>query len=146
LYQVALSRGLRLTTDLDRIDPKPVRAWRVVVDDNHLVTLQWPHRRPLFDHIPLDLPDDWLPTARNAGTVLLFAGYGFGMHERAHDGGARPLRHVEHAAYTGALAAGAVTVSVPAEPDYPADVAIPASRSPVDEPVWAPVSARRAAA
>jgi len=140
LYQVTLGRGLRLTTDLEHLDLTPMQAWRVVIDDDHLVTLVWPHHRPLFEHIPLDLPDGWLPTATEAGTVLLFAGYGLGMHEHAHDGESHPLRHVAHAAYTGALAAGAVTVSLPVEPEYSVDVAIPMSRSPVDEPAPATVS------
>ncbi len=140
LYQVALARGLRLTTDLEHLDLRPVQAWRVVIDDDQLVTLEWPHHRPLFDHIPLDLPDGWLSTATETGTVLLFAGFGLGMHEHAHDGESHPLRHVARAAYTGALATGAVTVSLPVEPEYSVDVAIPASRSPIDEPVPATAS------
>ncbi|MGB3442481.1 MAG: hypothetical protein WBA97_27385 [Actinophytocola sp.] len=139
LYQVALRGGLRLTTDLALLDPRPVRAWRVVIDDDHQVTLEWPHHRPLFDHIPLDLPEGWLPTATETGVVLLFAGYGLSMREHATDGESHPLRHMEHVAYTGALAAGAVRVSLPVEPRYPVDVAIPASRSPMDEPAQEPL-------
>ena len=135
LYQVALARGLRLTTDLAHLDHRPVRAWRVVVDDEHRVTLRWPHHRPLFDGIPLDLPDGWLATAGETGAVLLFVGHGLGMREHAHDGESHPGRHVAHAAYTGALAAGAARVSLPAEQEYAADVVIPLSRTPVDDHV-----------
>lgn len=141
LYQVALGRGLRLTTDLEHLDLRPVRAWRVRINNDHLVTLEWPHHHPLFEHIPLDLPNAWLPTATEEGLALLFAGYGLGMHEHAHDGESHPLDHLEHAAYTGALAAGAVSVSVPITWEEPQEnVAIPTARAPMDEPATTPTA------
>lgn len=111
LHRVVLARGLHLTTDLDHLDFRPVHGWRVWLDDARTVTLEWPRFRPLFDHAPLDLPEDWTQAAKDEGFVVLFAGYGMGIHEHLGDGESHPVRHLQHAAEMGALASGVVPVS-----------------------------------
>ncbi|TQJ01731.1 hypothetical protein [Amycolatopsis cihanbeyliensis] len=113
LHRVVLANGLRLTTDLDHLDPRPVRAWRVVVDDAGRVTVEWPPFHPLFDHASIDLPAGWLPSAVDVGSVRLFVGYDLGLHEQAGLGPAPVTGRVERAAYTGALASGAVRLVAP---------------------------------
>lgn len=113
LYRVVLARGLRLTTDLDHLDQRPVPGWRLLVERDGALTLSWPHVHPLLDHVPLDLPDGWLRLAQDRHLVIVFVGWGLGMHELAHsdaDEDAHPLRNVWHAAETGVLATGAVAV------------------------------------
>lgn len=110
LYRVALARGLRLTTDLEHMDRRPIPGWRMLIDEERTVTLDWPHFWPLLAHVPLDLPEAWMRVAAADHLVFLFVGYGLGMHEHARDDLGHPLVHLEHAAETGALAAGAVTL------------------------------------
>lgn len=111
LYRVALARGLHLTTDLEHLDFRPLHGWHVWIDDQNTVTLQWPRFRPLLDHAPLDLPEEWTTAAKSEGYVVLFAGYALGMHEHTTDHAAHPAEHLEHAAEIGALASGVVPVS-----------------------------------
>lgn len=118
LYRVALARGLHLTTDLDHLDWRPVRGWRVWVDDDGSITVGWPHFHPLLEHTPLDLPHDWLTLAGDDGFVVIFAGYALGMHEHVRDGASHPLEHLEHAAEMGALTSGVVPVSTEPAPAH----------------------------
>lgn len=108
LYRVVLARGLRLTTDVDLLDPRPVRGWRLVVADAGAVTLTWPHHSPLLSAAPLDLPPGWREAVAVREVVTVFAGYGLGMHRPA----AQPLRHLHTAATRGALAAARVSASL----------------------------------
>jgi hypothetical protein len=108
LYRVALARGLRFTTDLDHLDPRPVHGWRLRVDGDRSLTLEWPHFRPLLNHIPLDLPNGWMTAAAESGQAILFVGYGLGM--RSVNGNGHTAEHLGHAAETGALASGIVPV------------------------------------
>lgn len=110
LYRVSLAYGLRLATDLDHLSPQPLAGWRVLVDDSGRVTVRWPRFHPLLDQAPLGLPAGWVRVAFARHVVLVFTGYGLGLHEprTAAPGLDRRLRC---AAETGALAAGAVTVS-----------------------------------
>ena len=108
LYQVALARGLRFTTDLDHLDSRPVRGWRLRLDEEHALTLEWPHFQPLLNHIPLDLPNGWEAVAAETGQAILFVGYGLGMNNG--NGNGHTSLHLEHAAETGALASGVVPV------------------------------------
>lgn len=120
LYRVALARGLRLTTDLDHLDRRPVPGWRVRIDDGFslgsvaqrqpMLTLEWPGFWPLLLDAPLSLPPGWLPAAAGDGLVLVFVGYGLGLHEHRHDGEAHTVTHLRHVAEAGALASGAVSV------------------------------------
>lgn len=110
LYRVVLARGLRLTTDLEHLAPWPVPGWWLQIDTTGAVTLTWPHFRPLLDHVPLDLPLGWLRMATGCGMVEVFVGHHLGLHEHARDGAAHPAELLEHAAESGALAAGAVRV------------------------------------
>lgn len=110
LYRVVLASGLRLTTDLDHLDQRPIPGWRLLVDPDGALTLNWPHFQPLLDHARLDLPHGWLRLADDQHLVVVFVGWGLGMHEHAHDDEAHPLRQVWGAAETGALAFGAVAV------------------------------------
>jgi hypothetical protein len=111
LYRVVLARGLHLTTDLAHLNWRPVHGWRVWIDDENAVTLQWPRFRPLLEHVPLELPEEWSVAAKSDGYVVLFAGYELGMHQHTRDGDSHPLTHLEHAAEVGALASGVVPVS-----------------------------------
>jgi hypothetical protein len=104
LYRVALARGLRLTTDLDRLDPRPIRGWHLTIDDADAITLTWPHHSPLLSATPLDLPPGWRETATTQEAVLVFAGYDLGMSSP----NAGPLRTLHTVAARGALAAGRV--------------------------------------
>lgn len=112
LYRAVLNRGLRLTTDLEHLDPRPVPGWRMRIGDDHAVTLEWPHFWPLLQHAPLDLPEEWMRVVKGRGSITVFVGYGLGMCEHCNDGAAHPLEHLEHVAETGALAAGMVPVLV----------------------------------
>lgn len=110
LYRVVLAKGLHLTTDLDHLDTRPLHGWWVSVDDTGALTLEWPKFHPLLEHAPLDLPEEWRLIAKNDGYVILFAGYSLGMWEHARDGDSHPLQHLEHAAETGHLASGVVSM------------------------------------
>jgi hypothetical protein len=110
LYRVVLASGLRLTTDLDHLDQRPVPGWRLLVDPDGALTLTWPHFNPLLDHVPLDLPEGWLRLAEDQRLVEVFVGWGLGMHEHAYDREAHPLQQVWHAAENGTLAGGAVAL------------------------------------
>jgi hypothetical protein len=112
LYRVALARGLRLATDLDRLSLQPVPGWRILVGDSGAITLAWPHARSLLHQAPLDLPSGWRPLAEEHGAVVVFVGYGFGLHEHSGDGYAHPAARLEHLVQDGAVAAGAVSVRV----------------------------------
>ncbi|HEV2782072.1 MAG TPA: hypothetical protein VGX25_21995 [Actinophytocola sp.] len=101
LYRAVLGRGLHLTTDLEHLDPRPIPGWWVWIDPDGAVTLEWPRFRPLLEHVPLDLPGGWRRVADDEHAVVVFVGYGLGEH---------PLRELEHAARTGALASGVVPV------------------------------------
>lgn len=46
---------------------------------------------PLLADVPLGLPEGWLRSAIQHGLVLLFAGYGLGLHEHADNGPAHPV-------------------------------------------------------
>jgi hypothetical protein len=118
LYRVVLARGLHLTTDLDHRDRRPLPGWRVRVDDDRTVTIDWPRLHPLVDHAPVDLPRGWLRTAIGTGTVELVVGYGLGLRDDTYRG----LSQVEHAAEIGSIAAGTVplTCAIPDEIDVPA--------------------------
>lgn len=102
LYRVALACGLRHTTDLDNLDLRPTPGWSITVDRGGALTLEWPQFRPLFEHVPVELPDGWLTVADGDEFVLVFVGYGLGEH---------PISNLQHAAEVGALAAGVVPVN-----------------------------------
>ncbi|HEU5471609.1 MAG TPA: hypothetical protein VFV67_13225 [Actinophytocola sp.] len=129
LHRIALARGLRLTTDLDRRDTRPVGGWRVRIDRIHAVTVEWPHHRPLVDGVPLDLPSGWLRTASGAGELLLLVGYGLGLRT----GTGRLSAQLERACRDGALVAGTVPL-LTTDPD-PAE--LPTQRVPGDDRVFA---------
>jgi hypothetical protein len=101
LYRAALTTGLKLTTDLEHLDLRPIPGWWVWVDPDGTLTLEWPRFRPLLEHVPLDLPRGWKRVADDDHFVLVFVGYGLGEH---------PMTELEHAAETGALASGVVPV------------------------------------
>jgi hypothetical protein len=107
LYRVALARGLHLTTDLDHRDRRPLRCWRVRVDEDGTVTVEWPRLQPLVDHAPLELPRGWLRTAIRTGRVELVVGYGLGLRDDTYGG----LARVERAAEIGSIASGSVALS-----------------------------------
>lgn len=111
LYRVALACGLRLTTDLDRLDTRPTPGWRICVEDGR-TTLEWPRFRPLLDRAPLDLPDGWFGAARRTGLVMVFVGYGFGMREHAGETGCHSADHLPQAAEIGTLAYGATSLVI----------------------------------
>ncbi|MEU3628238.1 hypothetical protein BS329_35415 [Amycolatopsis coloradensis] len=107
LFRVVLARGLKLTTDLRHFAAVPTPGWRALIDHTGAVTLDWPHHWPLLDHVPVDLPHDWIPEATQHGIVLLFVGCGIGLPE-SPDTGAPPLiERVTTVAESGALATGA---------------------------------------
>jgi len=126
LYRVALARGLRLTTDVVHLDPRPLPGWRVLVDETGAITLSWPHRSPLLSAVPLQLPPGWTELAADREAVQIFAGHGLGMREPGDD--ARPLRNLVRAAESGDVAAGAVFAAVEEQHR------IPAARLPNPEP------------
>lgn len=108
LLRVVLARGLRLTTDLDHLILTPTPGWHARIDRTGLVTVEWPHVRPLLADAPLALPGGWSRAAMEHGIVLVFAGFGLGLHEQAGDGQAHPLERLARVAEDGALASGAV--------------------------------------
>jgi hypothetical protein len=117
LFRVVLARGLKYTTDLDHLVQVPAPGWHAQVDEAGGVTLRWPRHTPLLDGAPLGLPDGWTRSAREHGIVLVFAGYGLGLHEHGlHEhtgnGPARPVDRLRHVAESGALAAGVVPFSM----------------------------------
>jgi hypothetical protein len=114
LHLIALSRGLRLTTDLDRRDTRPVRGWRARVDRIHAITLEWPHRRPLLDRARVELPSGWLRTAAGNGELLLIVGYGLGLRDAV----VQPAlsARLDRAARDGAVVSGTLAL-LTAEPD-----------------------------
>jgi hypothetical protein len=112
LYRVALASGLRLTTDLDHLAPEPVPGWRLLLDQAGRLTLSWPRFNPLLDNVSMDLPPGWLRLATGYGMVEVFVGHHLGLHEHARDGQAHPSALLERAAESGALAAGAVPVTI----------------------------------
>ncbi|HET9143281.1 hypothetical protein [Actinophytocola sp.] len=114
LHRIALARGLRLTTDLDRRDPRPVRGWRVRVDRVHAVTLEWPHRHPLLDRAPVELPSGWLRAAAGSGEILLVIGFGLGLREPVREPDL--FARLERAARDGALVTGTLALHT-ADPD-----------------------------
>ncbi|MFL6144868.1 MAG: hypothetical protein ACJ72N_23760 [Labedaea sp.] len=130
LYRVVLSRGLHLTTDLVRLDRRPVLGWRVRIEPDGSTTLIWPRFHPLLDHAPLDLPKGWLRLAAVAGQIQLFVGYDLGMGDGTQ---AHPLARLETAAETGALVSGALPVqidaAVPSLPQQRATTTEPAHRT-----------------
>jgi hypothetical protein len=104
-YRVACQGKLGLAIDLDELDLRPVRGWRVRVDGTNAVTLEWPHPHPLLATAPVELPPGWLDAATDPGFVLVVAGYGLELSGNGHLG-----HRLERAARAGALAAGAVLV------------------------------------
>jgi len=106
LYWAVLARGLGLAMDLDELDLRPVRGWRVLVDDGGALTIEWPHQHPLLSTAPVDLPPGWLDTANELHFVLVTAGYGLSLGDANGHLGTR----LERAARVGALVAGAVSV------------------------------------
>jgi hypothetical protein len=128
LYRVVLARGLHLTTDLDHRDRRPLRGWRVRIDEDRAVTIDWPRLRPLVDHAPVELPRGWLRTAIGTGRVELVVGYGLGLRDDTYGG----LLRVERAAEIGSIAAGTVPLScaIPDEVDVPAQRRVMADREP----------------
>lgn len=112
LFRVALRFGLRLTTDLNHLQLRPVAGWRMLIDDTARVTLWWPRFHPLLEKAPLGLPTGWLDIATTQHVAFVFAGYGLGLH--GHPAGNAGLeQRLLQAAEVGALASGAVTVSGP---------------------------------
>ncbi|MDV6013612.1 hypothetical protein [Haloechinothrix sp. LS1_15] len=108
LHLVARARGLRLITDLDQISLQPVPKWRVLLNARHAVTLEWPHSRPLLANAPIELPHGWHELASAHGIVLVFAGYGLGLHEQSRGDAASTTERLVEAAWDGALAGAAV--------------------------------------
>jgi hypothetical protein len=108
LHMVALGHGLRLTTDLDRRDTRPVRGWRARVDRVHAITVEWPHRRPLLDRAPIDLPSGWLRTAAGSGEILLIVGHGLGLREPV--GELSLLDRLDRATRDGAVVSGTLAL------------------------------------
>jgi hypothetical protein len=124
LHQVALARGLRLTTDLGRRDPRPTPGWRVHVDHDRTVTVEWPGVRPLLDRAPLELPAGWLRAAVGAGRITLIVGYGLALRAAAH--GRRLSARLESAARDGQIATGLLPLTCATSPDA---IEIPAPRT-----------------
>lgn len=111
LYTVARARGLRMTTDPELLELRPVPGWHIRIAASGAITLEWPHFTPLLAEAPLTLPDGWREAATDTGLVLVFAGQGLGLHEHAADGQAHPSDHLRAAAEDGMLAGGAVAVA-----------------------------------
>lgn len=70
------------------------------------MTLRWPHPTPLLVDIQLDLPEGWALVAGERGFVLVFAGYGLGLHGHASNGPGHPVQRLPLAAESGALTVG----------------------------------------
>lgn len=118
LYWAVLARGLGLAIDLDELDLRPVRGWRVRLDDTSALTIEWPNPHPLLSAAPVELPAGWLTAATDLRFVLVAAGYGLDLHTNGHLG-----HRLERAARAGALAAGAVPMA-----DHHDDAVLPAPR------------------
>lgn len=111
LYAVVRARGLRLTTDPDHLFLRPVPGWRIEVDERGAITVRWPHFTPLLAAAPVKLPDGWREAAADLGVVVLFAGYGLGLHDHHADGNGHAITRLSEAAMAGTLASGAVTLA-----------------------------------
>jgi hypothetical protein len=110
LYWAVLTRGLALATDLDHLDLRPTPGWHALFDAG-AVTVEWPHTHPLLRSVPVDLPAGWLGAATALRLVIVVAGYGLGLHAVSGPPDDDHLAaRLDHAAHTGALAAGAVAV------------------------------------
>ncbi|NUT45705.1 MAG: hypothetical protein HOV94_00090, partial [Saccharothrix sp.] len=72
--------GLRLISDLDQVVVPVVRGWAVEASDD-VLTLRWPHRTPLLDHVAVPRPGVWAWAARRRHAVLLLAGDHLGLDE-----------------------------------------------------------------
>jgi hypothetical protein len=105
LFRVALAKGLALATDLDHLDLRPVRGWRVVIDEAGTVTVEWPQRRPLLSAAPVDLPPGWVEAATDLGLVVVIAGHGLGLSGPGSD---LLTARLARAAYSGDVAAGMI--------------------------------------
>ncbi|ALG08618.1 hypothetical protein [Kibdelosporangium phytohabitans] len=69
-----LRMGLSVVGDVDRIAlPRP-RGWSVELDGGGDLTVRWPHRSPLIDHLGVQLPEVWRIAATRNDTVVLVAG------------------------------------------------------------------------
>ena len=62
------------------------------------MTLRWPHHTPQLADVPLDLPDGWTQAATEHCLMLVFGGYGLGLHEDAGNGPAHLVEHLPHVA------------------------------------------------
>ncbi|MFI9011536.1 hypothetical protein ACIGNX_30305 [Actinosynnema sp. NPDC053489] len=99
------AKGLSLVSDVDDVVLPTARGWSVDVSPDGALTLRWPHRTPLLDHLEVDRPGVWRWAARLRRTVLVLVGSDLDL--AAPD----PARHREllvAAASGGTLAGGAV--------------------------------------
>lgn len=105
------ARGLAMTTDLDHLDLRPRPGWRVVVDEDGAVTVEWPHTHPLLSTAPVELPAGWREAAAQLRVVVVVAGTGRALSTPA---GEHLAPRLDRAARAGALAAGAAAYPQPA--------------------------------
>ncbi|MEU4746318.1 hypothetical protein AB0G02_38470 [Actinosynnema sp. NPDC023658] len=104
-------KGLTLISDVDRVVLPVTRGWAVEVSAGGELTLRWPHRTPLLDHVAVERPGVWAWAARRRRTVLLLVGAHLDLNEPD------PVRHREllvGVAAAGALVGGAVPYAEPA--------------------------------
>jgi hypothetical protein len=116
LHRAVLARGLPLTTDVQRMDLRPVPGWRLEIEPRGALTLRWPRFRPLFQDAPLDLPPGWMRLVTAREVVVVFVGYGLGLHGSIDPDHGQATVPLEQVAEVGALAAGAVRASVSTVP------------------------------
>lgn len=110
LYRAVLTRGLRMATDLEHIDMRPIHGWKVLVSDTGSLTLRWPRRVELFQDVPLDIPLDWWRAAHELRIVMVLVGCDLGLHGHVAGEARTTSQLVDQAARNGALAAGAVAL------------------------------------
>lgn len=111
LLAVVRARGLRLTTDPDQLLLRPVTGWRIRVNETGAVTVDWPHFTPLLTSASIQPPDGWQQAANAIGVVVVFAGYGLGLHDPHAEDNGHAIMRLWDAAAAGKVAGGAITVA-----------------------------------
>ncbi|MCE6999098.1 hypothetical protein LZG04_30475 [Saccharothrix sp. S26] len=98
------ARGLSLVADIDDIALPIARGWAVEASAEEL-TLRWPHRTPLVDHVAVERPGVWGWAAGVRRTVLVLVGTHLALDDPD------PTHHracLKAAAARGTLVGGAV--------------------------------------
>jgi hypothetical protein len=98
------ARGLSLVADIDDIALPIARGWAVEASAEAL-TLRWPHRTPLLDHVAVQRPGVWGWAADLHRAVLVLVGAHLALDDPD------PTRHracLKAAAARGTLVGGAV--------------------------------------